>query len=225
MKKKMVTILTVLMTVFSSSLLFAQGDEDQKDQKNEEIQTSIKPAEAGDSDSVQTVTISADETDHVKLRDVIAKFSQFPNLHPLVVHFPIVLLLLAVLSQLTGLFVFRYELSYVTLVLLALGFLGAILATTLFHAHPGGLPEKIHEVFEKHESFAEWTIWLSGIGFGAKLISHFFLKRKLIPELIVLLILLGSAFTVSVTGHLGSQMVHIDAVGVQGHYLEKEDKD
>lgn len=222
MKNLSIAAISIILMFSASSAIFAHDKEDLKDSIKAKADTSMEKV-----DTVEGKVMANEpkEAEHVRLKDIRAKFSEFPNLHPLIVHFPIVLLLLAVLSQIAGLFVFRYELSYVTMVMLAAGFLGAILATTLFHAHAAGLPEKIHEVFEKHESFAEWTVWLSGIGLGAKLISHFFLKRKLIPELVVLLILLGSAYTVSITGHLGSQLVHIDAVGVQGHYVVKEDND
>lgn len=61
-----------------------------------------------------------------KIKSIKADLEDFPTLHPLVVHFPIVLLLLAALSQIAGLFVFNNELSWVTLFLIASGFIGAM---------------------------------------------------------------------------------------------------
>ncbi|MFW5751908.1 MAG: hypothetical protein ACOCW8_01075 [bacterium] len=53
-----------------------------------------------------------------------AKLSDFPGLHPLVVHFPFVLLILAIILQFIELFVFRRGHGWVTLSLLFIGLLG-----------------------------------------------------------------------------------------------------
>ncbi len=157
-----------------------------------------------------------------KTGSVFAPFSAFPNLHPLIVHFPVVLLLLSFLSQLMGLFVFRKEMSWITLTLLIGGFVGAILAAQVFHPHPDQLPENLERIFEAHEQYAMWTMWLSGIGLFLKLISHFFLKRKLWMEIIVALLLTGSAITVTLAGHLGAELVYVKDVGPQGHDVEED---
>lgn len=150
-----------------------------------------------------------------------APFSDFPNLHPLVVHFPIVLLLLAFFSQIAALFVYRKPLSWVTLLLLAGGFLGALLASQVFHAHAEGLSESAHEIFETHESLASVTLWLSGIALVFKIISHFVFDAKKWAEWIVLLVITGAAVTVSLTGHLGSQMVYLEEIGPGGNKVEQ----
>ncbi len=150
---------------------------------------------------------------------IFASLSEFPNLHPMVVHFPIVLLLLAFFTQLIGLFIFRLQMSWVTLFLLMGGFVGALLAALVFHAHVKDLPEPIKKVFENHEFYAYLTLWLSGIALALKVLSHF-MVRKLWMEVIVLLLLTGSAITVSFAGHLGSQMVYIEEVGPGGNYIE-----
>lgn len=152
-----------------------------------------------------------------------ASLDEFPNLHPFVVHFPIVLLLLAFLSQLLGLFALREKFSWITLFLLLAGFVGAVLAAEVFHAHVGELPQNILNVYESHEYYGKATTWLAGIALVLKIISHFWLKRKTWAEIIVFLVITGSALTVSLAGHLGSQMVHIENVGPQGNYLEEHE--
>jgi hypothetical protein len=48
--------------------------------------------------------------------------------------------------------------------------------------------------------------------------------RKTWFEVIVFLVLGASALTVSLAGHLGSQMVFIEEVGPGGNYIEQQDE-
>ena len=52
--------------------------------------------------------------------------------------------------------------------------------------------------------------------------SHFFIQRVLWAEVIVVIVLLASAYTVSMAGHHVSQWVFIEGVGPQGRHLEKK---
>lgn len=103
--------------------------------------------------------------------DIPAGFDEFPNLHPLVVHFTIVLLLLAFLSQITSFLVPKKPLSYITMVLLLGGFIGGIQAAKVFHVHPMALSDHVNALFESHEKFANWTLWLTGISLTGKVIN------------------------------------------------------
>ncbi|MEX2336809.1 MAG: DUF2231 domain-containing protein [Fulvivirga sp.] len=151
---------------------------------------------------------------------VTADFEDFPNLHPLFVHFPVALLPFAAFFQLIGLFVFKRALSWVVLTLVVFGFIGGYIAATLVHPNVGELPQHAQEVYDTHATYATWTLWLSGIAILLKAGSHFFLKRKIWAEVFVALVLLGSAYTVSIAGHHGSQLVFIEGLGPQGKYLE-----
>jgi uncharacterized membrane protein len=150
-----------------------------------------------------------------------ASFSDFPSLHPLVVHFPIVLLLVAFILQAASLFVFREQLSWVVLITLAFGFVGAVVAGKYVHPHTSdAISEHAALVLSEHERFASLTIWLSGTSLLFKIISHFFLKRKLWSEIFITLIMLGASACVSIAGHHGAQLVHIEGIGAQGNFLE-----
>jgi uncharacterized membrane protein len=152
--------------------------------------------------------------------------ADFPKLHPLIVHVPIMFLILAFFSQIISFFVFRRELSWVTLFLVVFGFIGAYLASGIFH---GGDPNLAmldpvsRSTFETHKQYASYTVWISGIAGLAKIISHFFLKRKILSEIIVLLLLSAAAYTVAVTGDMGARLVQIDGIGVQGRELPAHD--
>jgi uncharacterized membrane protein len=144
----------------------------------------------------------------------------FPNYHPLVVHFPIVLLIFAAVFQVLSFFVYRKEFSFATLILLLIGTISVWLASNMFHAHPMNLPAHVNDIYETHELMAKYTWWLALAALAAKSVSHFFNSRKWWSEAIVLILLIGASITVSIAGHHGAQLVHMGGVGPQGKYLE-----
>ena len=144
----------------------------------------------------------------------------FPNYHPLVIHFPIVLILIALLFQFLSFFFSKKEFSTVTLILLGLGVITTWLASNTFHAMPGELTGKAKEIFDTHEQMADFTLWFALAALLLKIASHFFLNRKLISEAGVAILLVGSAITVSIAGHHGAMLVHMEGIGPMGKYLD-----
>ena len=205
------TLILYLFIIFIPLQIAAHGDDDHDDSTKQDTTQTVVAEDQQVSDYSKTK----------KSKGLFAGFDEFSNLHPLIVHFPIVLLLLAVFSQLIGLFVYQKPLSWVTLALLLGGFIGGILASQFFHPHTTNLSEKAISILEAHETYASWTIWLAGIALLFKAISHFFLNRKILAEVIVLLLIVGSAVTVSLAGHLGTQMVYIENICPKGKYIEQ----
>jgi uncharacterized membrane protein len=148
-------------------------------------------------------------------------FSDFPNLHPLVVHFPIVLILLAAALQAVLVFKDWPPVRWVTLVVMAGGFAGALAASTVFHAEPMGLGPRAAAVFAAHEKYASHTLWLSGITLLLRGVGDFFKIQRRAYEILVLAFALASAGVLSVAGHRGAQLVYVEGVGPQGHLLDK----
>ena len=146
----------------------------------------------------------------------------FPNYHPLIVHFPIVLLLLAAVFQLLSFFLSKKEFSIVTIGLLSFGVITAWLASNAFHAHPAALTGDANTIFETHEQMASLTWWFSLAGLIIKLASHFFFERKLWVESIASVLMIASGVTVSIAGHHGSMLVHMKGIGPMGKFLESE---
>jgi len=146
----------------------------------------------------------------------------FPNYHPLVVHFPIVLLLFAAFLQLLSFW--RKDLNLAVLILLAAGTAGAWLASEIFDAHPDtkALSQEAKNIFHVHHQFADYTTWLSTAALVLKSFTFFITKRKLFFEGLVFAVLTASAIAVSVSGHYGSYLVHIEGVGPKGNLLKGE---
>ncbi|HHG84722.1 MAG TPA: hypothetical protein ENJ82_08225, partial [Bacteroidetes bacterium] len=120
------SILLSVFFVMTSFFAFGHGGNGHKKKKTEESVTHSHEMGANTTHGHETKLLKAD-------------FDDFPTLHPLVVHFPIVLLLLAALAQLGSLLIFKHELSWVTMLLLLFGFTGAWLAGSIVHPHTSGL--------------------------------------------------------------------------------------
>lgn len=148
--------------------------------------------------------------------------NDFPNKHPLIVHFPIVLLLVAAAVALGNIFFLRKELDWIVTIATLIGFATAFYATEFAHPHTSGLTEHAQLVLDQHDLYADWTIYLGGAGLAVQALSQFLFKGRRWSVLIAALILTGTAYAVAMAGHYGAQLVHIEGVGPQGKYLETE---
>lgn len=171
----------------------------------------------------QSPPVMADSLATSDETDLDAEPTGFSTLHPLVVHFPIVLLIVAALLQIIGLFYSKANWDYITLVLLASGVAGAYLSSSFFHPHTEGLPSHAAKILERHELFASLALFASAAALILKITGMFIVKsRKRMIEIITAFILLFSAVSVSLTGHLGAYLTHVEGVGPQGKYIETE---
>ncbi len=148
-------------------------------------------------------------------------FSDFPNLHPLVVHFPIVLILLSAGLQVFIVFKNAQQVRWGALIIMGGGFAGALLASTIFHAMPAGLPTQAMEIFNEHERYSEYTLWLAGITFLLRGIGEYYKEYRRPYEISVLVFALLAAVFLSLAGHRGAQLVYVEGVGPKGNLLMK----
>ena len=151
-------------------------------------------------------------------------FKDFPSLHPLMVHFPIVLILLTVPFQAVVVWKNWDQIRWATLILMGLAFLSSLAVSTIFHALVAeDAPEAILNVFHQHEKFAQYTLWMSGFTLVLKSIGDSYKIRRRSYQLVVLSAAIVTSILLSIAGHHGAALVHIEGVGPKGNYLMAHD--
>ena len=151
---------------------------------------------------------------------VDASLSDFSNLHPLVVHIPIVLLLVAVATQIASFFVWKLQLDWVTFLALVGATVGAFLAGEVFHPHTTNLSPAAQQVIDTHDTWADYTIWSAVLATVLKGVDLFWLRARWVA-IVTTIVLVFSAVAVSVASHYGATLVYIHGVGVQGNFVEE----
>lgn len=137
------------------------------------------------------------------------------HLHPMLVHFPIALLITSVLFDAACIVFKRDNLREGALWLLGLGFLGGIGAVL-----SGGMAEEIVEkagiakaLIERHETWAYATMGVFGLLLAGRLyLRNRFSGNIMTAYFVVAVIGLG---TLSVTGYFGGDMVYEHGAGVR----------
>lgn len=143
------------------------------------------------------------------------------GLHPLVIHFPVALLLVAPVLLILGLIVRQQTRAFMLagFVLMLLGTLGALAAVKTGEA-AGELAERTPEisaVLERHESLAETTLTIFAIltfMYAALLFVPGFFKRVLSRKIIIwshlifLAVYASGSLVLVNTAHHGGRLVH-----------------
>lgn len=131
------------------------------------------------------------------------------------------LLIVAAAMQIVLMFFENKIYSYTVTIITIGGFVTALLATFVFHAHPAeDINSKAKEVFSIHRKLAFTTIWLSGFASALK-VAGLFVHVSWI-EILALLFLIGCSITVSIGGHHRAELVYKYGIGPKGENLEKE---
>lgn len=153
-------------------------------------------------------------------------FDYAPNIHPMIVHFPIAILILAIGLNLIAFFLpenwwdekkttFIYVLGSIAAIITY--FTGRSAADTVF------LPTEAQSVLTDHADWALWTVLFFGIYSILRIALHWFkkLETKSI-QVFALVLALPGLFFLFETGEYGATMVYGYGVGT-GQYLEAEE--
>ena len=144
--------------------------------------------------------------------------TEFPTLHPLIVHFPIVLLLILPFLMLAYVIFDKIEILWITTAISFGGTSASILASTVLHPHTSGINQKMMSVLAEHDFWAYSTSIISSLTLLSLIILLIMNFNKI--KYLTLLLSISAAITVSIAGHYGATLTHLLGVGPQGNYLE-----
>ncbi|WP_229337294.1 DUF2231 domain-containing protein [Christiangramia sediminis] len=137
--------------------------------------------------------------------------------HPLSVHFPIVLLLMATLFKIIGLWSSKITWDHGGRLMLFLGVIGVWIAIYTGDLADGIVSRQLCDptVLKEHENFAYTTAWIFTIALAIELLMRYIdiLKTRITSFILVLLMLAGTG-TLMYVGHLGAELVYQQAAGV-----------
>lgn len=177
-------------------------------------------------DSLRTMTAVAGQTASATATEkstelMPAPLADYPTYHPMVVHVPIVLLLLAALLQLVAFLRPSSAVNWLVFLTAAVGTAGAYVAGSYVHPHTGGLSEAAQAVLETHEQYADYTLWLGLLGTATKGVTLWRPLKWL--EGITAVLLLGAGIAVGLAGHQGGALTYLYGIGPRGAYLEQHE--
>jgi len=137
--------------------------------------------------------------------------------HPLSVHFPIVLLLMATLFKLINLWSTKSTWDQGGRFMLLLGVIGIWIAIYTGDLADGIVSRQLCDptVLKEHENFAYTTAWIFTGALVVELLMRYIdlIKTRLLSVILVLSMLVGTGFLMYV-GHLGAELVYQQAAGV-----------
>jgi len=165
------------------------------------------PAERGASRNVWSISSLVNEL----------SLSDFPTLHPMVVHVPVMLIPIALLFSVCSLFAAHMALVWLTLGFAVSGLAGGLVAAFPAHPHTTGLSDAAAATLQKHDFFAYGTLWLTSIALLLALACLW--KPVQLMKLCLVAVLLFSALSVAITGHYGGTLAYVHGIGVQGQFL------
>ena len=141
---------------------------------------------------------------------------EFPTLHPMVVHLPVVLLPFAFLLLIIEIFSRPKSPQLPPIIATFGGTAGALMASYWLHPHVESISKDALEVLEAHDLFAYITTGLASGASMCLLLKYF---RWNSPDRrwwtgSALILLFFSSLSVAATGHLGATLSHVHQVEI-----------
>lgn len=147
-------------------------------------------------------------------------FGGFSNLHPLIVHLPITMLLVAPILQILSVFQKGKIPQWTTLAFVLLGAVGAYLSGEVFHPDTTDLGDVANKILESHEQWADRSQILSYIAVIPTALALFIARFEKHMKVIAFAVLLAAGACIVVAGHEGAKLVHIHGIGAEGNYIK-----
>jgi uncharacterized membrane protein len=139
------------------------------------------------------------------------------NIHPMLVHFPIALLIVGFLSETIGLITRKEFFSTAGFYLLLLGASGVCAAYFSGQNEGDGITEvgALKLALETHEGAAVLTAWLTGAATVVRIAAVLLEKYSRIYKTVAYIFFFCAVLSVARTGHYGGELVYKHAAGVQ----------
>jgi uncharacterized membrane protein len=139
------------------------------------------------------------------------------HLHPMIVHFPIALLIVGFLSDLVGLLTKREFFTQAGFYLFILGALGVVAAFITGGQAGDGIVEEgvLKQALETHEEAATLAIWIVSIAAVFRIALFLLKKFSGVLKMVSLALGLLAVMAIARTGYYGGELVYKHAAGVQ----------
>jgi uncharacterized membrane protein len=141
-------------------------------------------------------------------------------LHPALVHFPIVLILVGAVLAVTAAFTRRWHLPWLAAGLLLGGALGAFAAARTGHQDGeivGEISASAEQLLDEHQEWGERTRNLAVVAALFAIVSAAIVRNPRAARgigIAAALVAAAAAYAVSTTGHYGGKMVYKHGVGI-----------
>ncbi len=139
------------------------------------------------------------------------------HLHPMIVHFPIALILVGFFSEILGLIFKKDFFTKTSFYLLILGTLGVVAAYISGSITGSGIAETgmLKNALETHEGAAEFSLWLMTAAAVIRIAFVLLKKYTGFYKWISLVLFLAGVLSIVRTGYYGGELVYKHAAGVQ----------
>lgn len=148
--------------------------------------------------------------------DKEAEMIDLTHIHPMIVHFPIALLILGFLSEVVGLISKKEFFDDAAFLLLITGALGAVAAVLSGSYAAGGLEEAgtLKQAVEIHQGAAELAMWLALVAAAFRIVLAFTKKYTGFLRYVAVFLFLITVLAVARAGYYGGELVFKHAAGV-----------
>ena len=139
------------------------------------------------------------------------------HVHPMIVHFPIALLIVGFLTDLASLFIKQEFFKQTGFYLLILGALGTVAALLSGEQAGSGLAGQgvLGQAIEQHEEAAELALWLVLITALFRIALVLLKKYTGVFKIVALVLFFLSVGAIARTGYYGGKLVYEHAAGVE----------